>query len=572
MDPTEWNGPVTNPDKIRVDPILVAAPGPDTRVEWVLLTACTDCGTVDLIVIHSWSLGDALCLLCVVHLEVAAEVYAGLDQRLAGRRYAALAARAPRACNRIAARSRSGASIGSQVGFLVARPGATWELGLTLFGTSDPDGAVYAVDAITGKLVWRVAVYKPPPGTVSIGAGVVVSPPGVNGFAGGVAYVENKDGIMYAIDLTTGAVIWTYNFGAVTRSHPPGSLATAALYGNVLKTGTAGGFDALNATTGTPLWRFSTGETRDIDASPIITGPLGDQAVSSATQAGAVDVVSLATGTLLYIYQTGSFVVSSMADANGNLIEASADGHRYDFALGGGTTAAPTTALDSPVDGSTLSNSGGAVTITGTALGTSIGRVDVAVQEGGPRAHGGTQPREPGPPTRTRTRRPWPHLVRSRRRGRSRYRSAKVAAASRCSPVGSSRPDTEGVDRTSRHHVVPERAVRRKGILHRGRFATSAPHGVEQLDRPGWDPEGERVRFRTFQTGHTDLRWGLQQDVPSQCHRHPRGRADHHRAGGQIRSADAGGHRRHVGPIDYRHIQHLQRLVPVPPHLHTTCR
>jgi hypothetical protein len=84
------------PDKITVDPIPDAAPCPDTRVEWALPTACTDCGTVDLVVIPSWSLGDALCLSCVVRLEVAAEVDAALDHRLSGRRYADRALRVPR--------------------------------------------------------------------------------------------------------------------------------------------------------------------------------------------------------------------------------------------------------------------------------------------------------------------------------------------------------------------------------------------------------------------------------------------------------------------------------------------
>jgi outer membrane protein assembly factor BamB len=255
--------------------------------------------------------------------------------------------------------------------------------GLTLFGTADPDSAVYAIDAVTGKLVWRVATYNPPPGVFDVGAGVVVSPPGVNGFADGMAYVENKDGIMYAIDLTDGAVVWTYNFGAVTGYNPPGSLATAALSGDTLVTGTAGGIDALDATTGALLWRYNTGDSQDIDASPIITGPVGNQAVSFATLDGAIDVVSLATGSLLYTYQTGGFVVSSMADTDGNLIETSADGYLYDFALGGGNTAAPTTQVTSPADGSALPNPGGAVTVTGTASGTSIGGVDVAVQEGG---------------------------------------------------------------------------------------------------------------------------------------------------------------------------------------------
>ena len=82
---------------------------------------------------------------------------------------------------------------------------------LVLFGTSDPDGEMYALDAVTGALVWRfqtAAVNN----DSDVGAGIAVSAPGVNGFADGVAYTSGKDGITYAVDLTTGAPIWSYVF------------------------------------------------------------------------------------------------------------------------------------------------------------------------------------------------------------------------------------------------------------------------------------------------------------------------------------------------------------------------
>ncbi len=88
-------------EPIRVDPILDAAPGPETRVEWALPATCTDCGVVDLVVVPAWGLGDALCLSCVVRLEVVAEVDAALDHRLAGRRYAARTAVRPRGRARV---------------------------------------------------------------------------------------------------------------------------------------------------------------------------------------------------------------------------------------------------------------------------------------------------------------------------------------------------------------------------------------------------------------------------------------------------------------------------------------
>ena len=79
-------------DPIRVDPILDAPPGRYDPTAWAMPAECSDCGGVDLVVVPSWGLGDALCLACLVRVEVAAEVDAGLENRLAGRRYAARAA------------------------------------------------------------------------------------------------------------------------------------------------------------------------------------------------------------------------------------------------------------------------------------------------------------------------------------------------------------------------------------------------------------------------------------------------------------------------------------------------
>ena len=83
-------------EPIRVDPILDAAPGAEKHIGWEGPSVCTDCGTAYLVVVPSWGLGDALCIPCLVRVEVAAEVDAGFEYRLSGRRYAARAARSRR--------------------------------------------------------------------------------------------------------------------------------------------------------------------------------------------------------------------------------------------------------------------------------------------------------------------------------------------------------------------------------------------------------------------------------------------------------------------------------------------
>jgi outer membrane protein assembly factor BamB len=102
------------------------------------------------------------------------------------------------------------------------------------------------------------------------------------------------------------------------------------------------------------------------------------------TLAGAFEVLNASSGALLYKYQTPGYVVSSFADANGSLVTAATDGYLYDLAPGGGNGTAPSTGVTSPQDSETVPNPGGTLTISGTATGSSIAGVDVAIQAGGP--------------------------------------------------------------------------------------------------------------------------------------------------------------------------------------------
>ena len=258
---------------------------------------------------------------------------------------------------------------------------------LVLFGTADPDAGVYALDANTGALVWRFQTYNPNDGPADIGAGVTVALPGsAAGGVDGSAYVPSKDGNVYALDLTTGAQKWVYSYSK--GMFPPvgnGSRATAALAGTQLVFGTTTGVFDVDAVTGALIWQ-STIPTRDeVLGAPAITGPVGHQVVLATDTNGRFLVLSLATGALLYSYQTHFYVASSPADAAGNVYVTSADGFLYDFALGGGVAAAPTTAVSSPAPGTTVPNpETGLVTISGTASDpTGVSRVTVTVQEDG---------------------------------------------------------------------------------------------------------------------------------------------------------------------------------------------
>lgn len=253
--------------------------------------------------------------------------------------------------------------------------------GLVLFGSADPDSGVYAIDAITGALVWRFATANPG-GLADVGAGITVTAPGVNGFADGVAYVPSKDGLLYALDLTTGAQIWNYpyyQYNGGTAVVGNGSRSTAAIVGKQVVFGTSTGVFNVNAVTGSLIWQFP--DQAEILSSVAVIGPAGHRVVAFGDVYGRFDVLSFATGQLLYQYQTHNYIAGSTADTDGNLLVTSADGFLYDFAPGGSNATAPTTAVTAPAQGATVANPNGSLVIQGTASdATGVAGVNVAVQ------------------------------------------------------------------------------------------------------------------------------------------------------------------------------------------------
>jgi outer membrane protein assembly factor BamB len=253
--------------------------------------------------------------------------------------------------------------------------------GLLLFGSDNPDATVYAVNAATGAKVWSYRTQNTASGDVGTAASVTA--PGVNGFPDGALYITNNGGYDYALNLTTGALYWRFNYSNYLHAGP--GRGTAAVLGREVIIPGPTGVLCLNAVTGAVVWDWNGGVPSDSAAA--VAGPPGQQVVAVTDLAGNLDVLNAGTGALLYQHQTGGFGVTSVAEANGNFYVASGSGFLYDFAVGGSNSTAPTGAITSPAPGSQLANPGGAVDITGTAIGASVAAVDVAVQTGGP---GGT--------------------------------------------------------------------------------------------------------------------------------------------------------------------------------------
>jgi outer membrane protein assembly factor BamB len=259
---------------------------------------------------------------------------------------------------------------------------------LLLFGDADPDNSAYALNAVTGKEVWRYQTTTV--GDSDIGSGETISPPGVNGFTDGVAYVPAKDGYVYALDLKTGVKLWQTSLGSYAGA-PNESLATAALVGTNLVVGTAVGAVDLNAVTGATVWSYQTPVNSqltppvpsEVVSSPAVSGPAGQQAITFGDLGGAVRTLSLATGALLYSHQTGSWITAGPAVSAGDMVIGSADGFLYDFSAGGGNDT-PQATITSPVRGAVVANPRGKINVTGAATAQAgVAAVVVAVRQGG---------------------------------------------------------------------------------------------------------------------------------------------------------------------------------------------
>jgi outer membrane protein assembly factor BamB len=263
---------------------------------------------------------------------------------------------------------------------------------LVVFGGSSPDCGVYAVNAVTGNLVWRfqtLAISRDD----DVGAGPTITPPGANGFADGVVYVAGKDNIIYALNLRTGVQIWSLNVKSQfsPSSFLAGSMrSTAIVFNNRLYVGYGDGVYAVDAVNGSPIWRTMTtpqnaqnpqsSPTSETLSSPALTGAgaPGGRVMFVGDVGGVVRAIDT-NGNVLWSYTTGQFVYSSPAIANGHVYIASGDGFLYAFAPGGAIGPKPDTAITSPSNGAAVQNTT-PINIAGTATdNASVSAVNVAV-------------------------------------------------------------------------------------------------------------------------------------------------------------------------------------------------
>jgi outer membrane protein assembly factor BamB len=213
-------------------------------------------------------------------------------------------------------------------------PGGSWSspaygtdangVPLLVFGSKDRDDAVYALNASTGALVWRYRTSTQQ--YLDVGAPPTISLPGRNGFADGVVYVTGKDKVVYALDLTTGGLIWKYALDAGTH----GDLSGTALIGRRVYLGSDTGVYAIDAITGLLVWHVLAQDT--FFASPAVTGPSGQQVLLIGDTSGDLYALNLATGATVWTQKPNSGFWASPAVSQGAFYVAGLDGTLRSYA------------------------------------------------------------------------------------------------------------------------------------------------------------------------------------------------------------------------------------------------
>jgi len=178
--------------------------------------------------------------------------------------------------------------------------------GIAYFGSND--NYVYALNASTGSLVWRR----------SVGGAIPLSSPT---YLNGIIYIGSDDSKLYALNSTNGSVIWTYTAGGPLGSSSP------AYWNGILFIGSQDkSVYAVNATNGSKIWSYTT------------SGQVGNgccMARGGYVYFGSADKyvykLDASTGSLVWRYRTGGAVDGNPSYGFGMVFVGSHDAKIYAF-------------------------------------------------------------------------------------------------------------------------------------------------------------------------------------------------------------------------------------------------
>ena len=160
------------------------------------------------------------------------------------------------------------------------------------------NGNLYALNAVTGTLIWSYATGGPISGTPAV--------------ANGVVYIGSYDKNIYALNAYTGTLLWKYT----TQGHVTGAPAVA---NGAVYLGSGDGYMyALNASDGAPLWQYST--TVDVSTATVVNG------IVYFAAGGSIHAVNAGTGKLVWAYHNAR---STAAPTVTNGVVYSAAGYLY---------------------------------------------------------------------------------------------------------------------------------------------------------------------------------------------------------------------------------------------------
>ena len=204
---------------------------------------------------------------------------------------------------------------------------------LVLFGGGSPEGAVYALNANTGKRVWRFQT-KQFAADQDVGAGPTIGLPG-RLFPSGAVFVSGKDNMVYALNLATGHRIWRFSIRAdEPDSYQTGApRTTASLVAGRLYLGWGQGLYCLDALTGTKIWNTADTDapSAQIISSPAISGGAGNLIVVDGDVAGTWHAWDAQTGQSLHSVTLPRRILGSAAISYGTLYVPDADGYLYAY-------------------------------------------------------------------------------------------------------------------------------------------------------------------------------------------------------------------------------------------------